>query len=99
MIPKPLIVLDGMRVDINGIDFLIILTPFRSDDHEQAMKTLNQLIAVQDQCVICFASLRPDSTLTVLAPEGWKEEIRARKFSASQLKKIPIYEADLKKRF
>ena len=92
MSQRPTIVIDGMRVELNDREFLIIVTPNIHGDADMGERILSKLIGIKSECVLVLANVNPDSTLHLFVPPGFEEDFRGQIFSASQVTKIPIYD-------
>ena len=98
----PLVVVDGIKIRFRGIEKLLILTPTPAANllaGEDALVKMWQIGEQMGRLVDLGHAIlvykKPDSTLGVVSPPEWKEEIESRTISVSQLEKIPIYQDDL----
>lgn len=93
---KPLYVFFGCRLNIDGQEVVLILTPFsKTSESERAliMDILERL--KQKQPVIIVYIRINQATLGVVMPAEWESAIESRSLASSLLKKLPIYEVDL----
>ena len=96
-----LVTVEGMRIEIDGQEILLIKVPMpaaktsANPTSEEATKSIDYLIRLQKQIPVVFVSQKSDGTLTPVGPAEWREKIRSKTILASHLMKIPIYEDDL----
>lgn len=73
MSKKPYIVLKGARVEIDGVDILVIRTPFKAADPEKITK---QLCSLRDPVVL--ASQEPDGTFCFSGHPSYAAKLQAK---------------------
>jgi hypothetical protein len=101
----PATVLKGVRLDFDGVETLLILTPFSLPDPaappktpeqvEKSHRVMEQMMALHNKGVAVFVAQMPDGTFAPVSRPDMKEKIRARNISLSDFLPLPIYETDL----
>lgn len=81
---EPLIVFDGARVSIDGVDILVILAPWTCDsaEHQEVIAKLLGLF----QFPVVFANRQADGEYAFAGLGPWPEKLRALHWT-----KIPLY--------
>ena len=85
---EPLTILDGARIEVEGREVLVVLTPFGSDAIEEAVTA--QLAAVARDSLLAFATRQPDGSYSVVGP-ATSAALRAKLAAGVQWTKIPVY--------
>jgi hypothetical protein len=98
---KLLLTVEGVRMEIEGQEILIIRIPMPAIKHppgasiDEVTKPIDYLMRLQQQMPVVLVVPRDDGTFLVAAPAEWKEKLRSKTILASQWTKIPIFEDDL----
>jgi hypothetical protein len=87
---KPLAILDGARIEVEGREVLVVLTPFESDTIEKTVT--KQLAAIARGSLLAFAKREPGGNYSVVGP-GTSPALRAKLAAGVQWTKIPVYPA------
>ena len=85
---EPLTILDGARIEVNGREVLVVLTPFESDTVEKVVT--EQLAAIARGSLLAFAKREPDGSYSLIGP-GTSAALRAKLATGVQWTKIPVY--------
>ena len=97
---EPLIVFQGLRIEIDGREVLVIYLPFSHipEDEVKRRQSILARINQRQPVVLVYAKTdrKSDSTLVVATPPEWKDAIESRALTFSMLQKIPIYDEDLR---
>jgi hypothetical protein len=81
--------IDGLRVQIEGRDLLLVLAKQGTVANYHPEKLVEQLTSLADKGIVVWVHARPDGTLQDVFSTEWKEKIEALKLKASDFKKIP----------
>jgi len=89
MAKEPLIVFDGARVSIDGVDILVILAPWTCDAAEN-QEVVAKLLGLF-QFPVVFANRQADGEYSFAGLGQWPEKLRAKNASDLHWTKIPLY--------
>jgi len=87
----PLFILDGARVEIDGVDVLVILTPFEMQTAEQQEAVMIQLCDLSKQTAVVFSRRLADGQYQFFPPGPWQARLQARSITDLQWTKIPVF--------
>jgi hypothetical protein len=98
----PLVVIRGLRLEVNRMPVLLLLAPMfkaAAKSSEEAklisFRIMDQILKLQNGYRIIVCVEKPDQTIAVFGNDEMTEEIRSRTITASQFENIPIYQDDL----
>jgi hypothetical protein len=95
---KLLITVDGMRLEFEGQEILLVKIPIPPLNHppgasiDNVVKPIDFLFQMQKYMPVVLACQKSDGTLTPVAPQEWMEKLRSKTILAAHLTKVPIYE-------
>jgi len=86
---KPVIVVDGARIELDGVEVLVILTPFAMDFEEE--DTIRQICECSRKFPVVFARLQADGKYSFFGNAPYEERLRAKSAAGISWTKVPIY--------
>ena len=83
---EPLTILEGARIDVEGREVLVVLTPFG----KIKKAVTRQLAAIARDSLLAFAERKPDGSYSVRGP-GTSAALRTKLATGVPWTKIPVY--------
>lgn len=87
---KPITVIDGARLEIEGREVLVILTPFECNTMDKVEAVSHQLSRLADRCAVAYARREPDGSYFVFGV-GQAAALRTKLAPGVQWAKIPVH--------
>ena len=86
---KPALIVDGSRIEVDGEEVLVILTPFNLDLKDEEI--IQQICACSWNFHMAFAKSLAGGGYRFFGNPAFEERLRAKNLSEIQWTKIPIY--------
>ena len=85
---QPYITIKGVRIEIDGVDVLVVLTPIDAGTEERVLKVTKQLCSMLDPVVL--AHPLSDGTYRFSGHPSFSEKLRARNATDLHWTNIPV---------
>jgi hypothetical protein len=87
---RPITIVDGARLELEGREVLVVLTPFECDTMDKVETVTKQLMGLAHGCPVAFAKQEPDGSYSVIGI-GESAALRTKLAPGVQWTKIPVH--------